>query len=327
MCARGLARQGYHVVLADSRPFPRHKACAGLISARAEALLQEQLGDIPDHVLSDVPVMRGMVTRSGAAFTALPEGHSWRHTRRHRFDNWLAADTGAEFVTRTRYVTHRIVGDQVEAILAVGGERKTLQCRYLVGADGGDSSVRRTIEPGFREMQRYWYVQHFHEGSHRLERDVYYIAVGKKFSDLQACFCRKDGLICYGTGFLNRDDRDVYLGRLAALMAESFDVCLGERVRSEACRFSFGAGHWTFNFGQGTVLMAGEASGLLAAYGEGIPSALVSGMAAARSIHDALRSGGDALAVYQSAVREEHDRVVRGLRHPASKVQPIPVAG
>ena len=60
-----------------------------------------------------------------------------------------------------------------------------------------------------------------------------------------------------------------------------------------------------FYLGKGKVLLVGEAAGFLNAFGEGISCALSTGLFAAEAITKGIKSGNDALAIYDELTKLE----------------------
>ena len=150
--AWSLARRGAHVALFDGS-HPREKPCGGGVTGRALALVSEAL---PGSALASVPITSARfldTARARQCAVSLGEGSSPALVvaSRRIFDTWLldaAREAGAEFIAR------RVVRvERAAAHFRVETDSGVFRARWLVGADGATSLVRRTFASPFRREQ------------------------------------------------------------------------------------------------------------------------------------------------------------------------------
>ncbi|HXA51379.1 MAG TPA: NAD(P)/FAD-dependent oxidoreductase [Candidatus Acidoferrum sp.] len=149
-------QQGFDVTLCDAAVPPVDKACGegimpdGLAAARALGL---DLTQAPGHPF------RGIRFRDdGASVQATfphGEGRGVRRTELHR----LMVDAASEAGVRLMWGA-RVAGISADAVHVNG---QLLRTRWIIGADGGNSAVRRWagLEASNRERRRYGFRRHY----------------------------------------------------------------------------------------------------------------------------------------------------------------------
>ncbi|HET6180818.1 MAG TPA: NAD(P)/FAD-dependent oxidoreductase [Candidatus Sulfotelmatobacter sp.] len=150
-------QQGFSVVVADGADMPIDKPCGeGLMPDGIAAL--EKLG-ISVEAENSYPFGGIRFLSSGLAVDAsFPAGATGRGVRRivlHRMMAEHAANLGIELLWRTP-----VKGVSADGV-HIGG--RTVNAKWIVGADGGSSRVRRWAElDGFRKKDcRYAFRQHY----------------------------------------------------------------------------------------------------------------------------------------------------------------------
>ena len=175
--AAGLARAGRDVLLVDSHAHPRPKACAEYASPR----IAEELArlEVPDEAwrtdalpLQGMRVIRGEDAVDMGYHDAAGQRHSWGLDR-ERFDATLAAHavaSGARLMERTALDAVHWRGGQdatggrvVGASLRTADGRRTVRCRWLIGADGARSHTARRLQMdlGVGRPRRLGLVAHY----------------------------------------------------------------------------------------------------------------------------------------------------------------------
>lgn len=276
--AYDLARAGRSVLLLDRCDFPRPKACAGGLTMKTVRALRYSVEPVTREVVRSI-----LLEKNGENATLVKtRGPICVMTVRAEFDEYCFRQTvgvGASFL-KVRGITN--VESREDRILVDTGIG-VVQGRFLVGADGVNSQVRRFCA-GAGPVA----------GGFALEAQV---PLPKKAVPLTFDFgAVKNG---YGWIFPKGDHLNVGLGyyggpgteklnreRLLAYIQQKLgdtavDHIVGQYLgvsdKSSACDY-------------GRILLAGDAAGLVDPLtAEGIYSAVVSGQAAAKSIDDALR--------------------------------------
>jgi flavin-dependent dehydrogenase len=149
-------RQGFHVTLCDAAVPPVDKACGegimpdGLVAARSLGL---DLTRAPGHPFRIVRF------RDAGASVQAPfphgEGRGVRRTELHRLMVDAASDAGVRLMWGAQ-----VAGISADAVHVNG---QLLRARWIIGADGGNSAVRRWagLDASNWERRRYGFRRHY----------------------------------------------------------------------------------------------------------------------------------------------------------------------
>ena len=141
VCAYLLRKAGIPCALVDFATFPRDKICGGGLTPKAYRLLAELM---PNLHYSYKAIRKIRMGYDHKILNEIELPDEIRIVRRKEFDNALLQqyrDAGGLFVQDV-FAAFERQGDGLVVRLQSG---KELRCRYLVGADGANSRVRRQI--------------------------------------------------------------------------------------------------------------------------------------------------------------------------------------
>jgi geranylgeranyl reductase family protein len=288
--AYDLASAGLSVLLLDKSHFPRPKACAGGLTAKAVKALRYPI----DQVVRTM--VRRVQLESGSMSTSLKSREPICVTTvRAEFDEYCLGKTIAAGVCLQRVSSLRqIVRSGSSVHLLTAGE--TYRARFLVGADGASGQVRQLCGQGS------WFSRGFalevQTPSPRDEVDLTFdfAAVRNGYAwifpkgdhlniGLYSVWCdgglTKSELLRYVKQQMGTDRVDHVTGQYLGIGAGG---CEAEYVQPHL---------------RDRVLLVGDAGGFVDPLtGEGIYGALLSGQAAAQAILSAKRGDGDAADVF-----------------------------
>jgi len=134
-----------HILVLEKESYPRQKLCAGGLVPDAEIILRRlglDVSEVP-HVDADV----AHFDFEGHGLTVAPwKKHILRVIRRDEFDAWLAGKARERGIRIQEGVTVKSVQPGPEGVV-VETETQRYLARVVVGADGSNGTVRRSILP------------------------------------------------------------------------------------------------------------------------------------------------------------------------------------
>jgi len=313
--ARECVRHGLKTVVIEKRTLPRHKACSGILIPRSRSLVQDHFGPIPPSIIADPPVIRLMRMHfpSGRIIDIPIDGTGiWRNT----FDAWLCERAGAEMRESTACVSCKEQGDGVVLALRTARDAHVpLQCRVLIVANGGTSSLVRDLDPSFYDgVPSYFNLQEVYPCASRLEAGVFHYFAMPAISPYPSAYV-KDGVLVMEVAVRAGDSAGAALSRFREYLWPRIGVTGAEPERRVGCWVTMTAPQGGFYFGTDRILVAGEASGLLNLFGEGISSALASGIRAGRAAVNGIRDDRPPGPSYRRAVQPERRRTEEQYRY------------
>lgn len=291
-------RAGLSVALIDKAAFPRDKLCGGGVTGRAAAELAAVFGRgiEPELFLTS---HRVRFTARGRELGRVETAPPLHLTMRRDFDAMLHATALAAGVVP--FVPVRVAAiEPAERRLRLSDGRR-LAFGVLIGADGVNSQVARTLfgrafDPATIAFALEVEAPQTPDDLVEIDLDAAPWGYGWAFP--------KRGSLTLGVGGLQRANPDLRPA-LATYLAQH-----GAGGERPACKGAFlPAGDFRVVPGQGAVLLAGDAAGLVDPMtGEGIGHAMLSGRLAAEAAVAALGAGAPetALARYRTALAPLH---------------------
>jgi geranylgeranyl reductase family protein len=298
--AYDLAAAGRSVLLLDKSSFPRPKACAGGLTAKAVKALRYSID----------PVVREVVTRihlegEGGLSSSLKNRQPiCVMTVRAEFDEFCLGKTISAGAYFTRISRVQQVASSGEALYLQTPEG-TFKTRFLVGADGANGQVRRLCAQGSWFSCGFALELQTPKPGPAVDLTFDFAAVAGGYAWI---FPKHDHLNVgvYSASSADGLNRSRLLGYLKAKLGTE----AGEHVTGQY--LGFGADNYQADSLQtdfrSRVFLVGDAGGFVDRLtGEGIYGALHSGQAAAKAILDETKGNGtaaDAFAGYVSNYRQ-----------------------
>jgi len=293
------AQNGFRTLILEKRRLPRDKVCTGMVMGQwAKSIIQEEFGDIPPRVLIDPGHLSGHMLHVPGVPTQVIECRTpvaWRKN----LDSWMnekATNEGVKIQDKTRVVA--VSHDHRGCDLTIEDDegRKEFRTRFLIGADGATSVVRRSLFPTLK-VRYSSPIRECYKGSLDLKRDYCHWFFPKSLPRPRFDINHKgDFFLIEGSGITElRDDIRLTLadyGFSANTQALWRDGCAIPLLHNELITGAFSPAH-------GNTLLVGDAAGLILPITfEGIGTALKSGLLAADAVTESAGQGREAGEIY-----------------------------
>jgi len=301
VAARFAAKGGFKTLLIEKFKTPRNKPCSGIQFQYFEKLIGEK---IPREKLCRNELFKvEMITPKGKVLRGkMKMLNFWRSI----FDSWLnslAADAGADFRDNASLIdfVEDKSEDKIIVKVSAEGRQEEVKARYLIGADGMLSRIRRKMQPqDFDKKASGATVNYYFVGDANLDPNTLYMFYNREFCPLMfAWIYLKDDKWVIGTG-ANEKPLE-YADRFFNYVKEKYGL-RGEIVKKEGFSSTLKS---TIYLGEGRILMVGDAAGLVDLYrGVGMDNAALSGRLAVKAITEAEEEGLEAAKTYENLMKK-----------------------
>ena len=308
--AKRCVERGLKTLLLEKRKLPRNKVCTGMImSEMAQSLISEEFGELPSEVLTTPPYIRGLKFRTPGVETVTLERRmpfAWRND----FDYWLnrvAQGAGVELWDKTKVKRLAEEQDGYTLSLERAGKSQLLKTRFLIGADGTFSTVRKALFPEL-PMKVQLTIRLCYQGTLDLEPEYVHYFYLPDLTGFDVNF-KGDVFLLEITPRTAHGGKTDMLQRAEAWLAQDFGFAPGSKpLWRDGCyepAMSRQPFPDPFPLAKDNAIIVGNAAGLnIPMTREGIGTAIKSSLMAADAVIKSSESGKKAADFYRSTCQD-----------------------
>jgi flavin-dependent dehydrogenase len=305
------ARKGFRTLLVERKRLPRDKVCSGMVMGLwANDIIEKEFGEIPKEVLVSPYYLSGhRIHVPGVQ----PKSIEWKTPLAWRkdLDFWMvqsAKEAGVEIRDGVKVIEVNQKAGFCSVKIMQGLSPQELESRFVIGADGAASVVRRSLFPQLKV--RYSVpTRECYAGGLDLEKDYYHWFFPKsRYRPRFSLNHKGDCFVLEGSGIkeLREEINQILSGY-------GFDLKTKPRWR-DGCMVPLlhkALLDGSFRPAEGNILLIGDAAGLLLPVSfEGIGTALKSGILAMDCIARSVEGGGEAAGIYL----QEIESILKSIR-------------
>jgi flavin-dependent dehydrogenase len=276
---------GARALVIDRGSTEHGRCCGGLLAPDAQRALAQLDLALPERVLV-APQLRAVHARDIESRSEQTYPRNYVNVDRARFDSWLVdvASRRAKVRPHTRLINLDLDDRRqcVSAVVSSGGREERIDARVVIGADGAGSRVRKLAFPHRPGPHLAIAIQACVEGPMRSA--AHEVVFARSLTDFYAWAIPKESGVLIGSAFGNTRGARGRFETVLTVMRRSLGL-EGPELSRSARMLSRPSRARDLFAGEGRVLLAGEAAGLVSpSSGEGLSFAFLSGAFAGEAL-------------------------------------------
>ncbi len=315
--AREIAGKGLKAAIIDGQSVLPPKPCGGLLAPDAQELMAGYDFVLPKDVLSDPQIFSVRTIDLEKKIERFYRRY-YLNMDRYKFDKYLLSlvPQSVEQIGGKVVEIHKQRGASSEGFLVkvrgANGETLEISCRYVVGADGAASIVRKTLFKA--PILKYISIQEWFK-TDAPPKTYYSCIFDEKTSEGCSWTICKDGYFIYG-GFFPIQGSSEAFEKQKQRLSEYLNYDFGKPDKREACLVCSPRRMKDFVTGEKGAWLIGEAAGFISASSlEGISSAIKSGSILAQAFEKGQSSAEISKIYKKKAFKLKLKLMIKVLKH------------
>jgi flavin-dependent dehydrogenase len=235
------------------------KPCGGLLATDAQKYLSKLNLTLPLSVMVD-PQIFTVKTIDVNKNLIRHYQRFYMNLDRHKFDLWLESiiPQNVEIVDNAVCTAVSKLENSYKVEYFKDGEVKSVLTRYIIGADGANSKIRRTFYPG-KKIRCYLAIQEWYQDEQ--ESPFYSCVFDNSITDCYSWSISKGGNLILGGAFPVKKAKHSF--ELLKSKLNRFGFIFGDVIKREACMVLRPRGLFDVCCGKDNVFLVGEAAGFI----------------------------------------------------------------
>lgn len=258
------------------------KPCGGLLATDAQKALAHFNLTLPKSVLVDPQIFAVKTIDIDTGYICNYQ-RFYINIDRHKFDMWMESIIGSHVTIFNDSYCENIekTKDGFKITFLAEGEKKVIFSKYIVGADGANSIVRKQFYVN-KKIRKYVSIQQWFKETH--SKPFYSCIFDSKNTDCYSWSISKDGYFIFGGAYPVKDCKLRFENQKKDLVKYGFHF--GQIVKTEACLVLRPSSFFDFCTGYDNAFLIGEAAGFISPSSlEGISSAIYSALFLSRVLN------------------------------------------